>query len=315
MRAWIISFAVSCSLAVHAAQLKPVAAVHLPCESSFQMVSPSGDQVAVQCKDKTLRLVDIANGREQHVFTARDGIASFNYSRDGRWFAIGTKDGSVEIVAASGSAAPKKWKADSRRIDTVQFLPGGEAIVVAGADRPGAIWDVHYAPKLLATLHSEFAGVTACAVSPDGKWLATADGDTVVRVYDTASWKLAHEYRGLTLETFAVPFTSDGKYLLAGGADNYISVLDVSSGTEVHRLGGQTGYVVDILPLGDTRHAAVLYLDSDGLKPPHQAVWNLDTLRAEPLAAEHPLTGGGLVRGKLWVVSAVGSSLQAWEYE
>ena len=315
MRAWLSSVAVCCCLAVHAAELKPVATVHLPCESPSQMVSPNGEQLAVRCKDHSLRLVDIASGRDQHVFPGDNPVASFTYSRDGRWFAAGMNGGWVEIVATSDPAATKRWKAGDHRIDTVLFLADGDSILVAGADQPGGVWDIRDAPKLRASLHSDFAGLTACAVSPDGKLLATADGDTVVRVYDTSTWKMTHEYRGLRLETFAVPFTGDGKYLMAGGADDHISVLDLSAETEAHRLSGQTGYVADILPLGDNRRAAVVYLDTDGLKPPRAVVWNLDTFKAEPLPAEHPLTGVGLVRGKLWVVSTVGSSLQAWEYQ
>ena len=231
------------------------------------------------------------------------------------WFAVGLSDGWAEIVPTSATGEPKRWKADSRRIDAIQFLADGDSIVVAGADKPGGIWDVTGTPKLRASLHSDFAGLTACAVSPDGKLLATADGDTVLRIYDTSTWKMVHEYRGFKLETFAVPFTSDGKYLLAGGADDHISVLDLSLGREVHRLRGETGVVGDIVPMGDNRRAAALYFDGNGLKPPHQVVWNLDTFKAEPLTAEHPLTGGGLVRGKLWIASANGRSLQVWEYE
>jgi WD40 repeat protein len=315
MRTLFTFVAVCCCVVVHAVELKPVATVHLPCESQAQVVSPSGDQVAVRCKDHTLRLINVATGREQHVFNADDSVSAYNYSRDGLWFAVGLKDGSAEIVPASGSGALKKWKADNRRIDTVQFLADSASILVAGADRPGQVWDVSGEPKLRASLHSDFAGLTACAVSPDGKLLATADGDTVLRVYDTSTWKMALEYRGFKLETFAVPFSNDGKYLLAGGADDHIAVLDLSSGTEVHRLAGEHGAVGDILPLGDNRRVAVLYFDSDGLKPPHQVVWNLETLKAEPLTAEHPFTGGGLVRGKLWVASATGGSLQVWEYQ
>lgn len=304
-----------CCVSVSAVELKPVATVNLPCESESQIVSPSGDQVAVQCKDHTMHLVDIATGREQHVFAADNRVSAYDYSRDGRWFAVGLSDGWAEIVPTSATGEPKRWKADSRRIDAIQFLADGDSIVVAGADKPGGIWDVTGTPKLRASLHSDFAGLTACAVSPDGKLLATADGDTVLRIYDTSTWKMVHEYRGFKLETFAVPFTSDGKYLLAGGADDHISVLDLSLGREVHRLRGETGVVGGIVPMGDNRRAAALYFDGNGLKPPHQVVWNLDTFKAEPLTAEHPLTGGGLVRGKLWIASANGRSLQIWEYE
>jgi WD40 repeat protein len=304
-----------CGLSVHAGQLKPVATVRLPCESQDQSVSPNGEQVAVRCADHSLQLLDVATGRAQRVFPAGDRVNDYSFSRDGRWFAVGLWDGTVEIMPASGSGEPQRWKASARRIDALEFIAESNRILVAGIDEPGQIWDLSGTPKVLAGLHSNFAGLIASAVSPDGKFLAAAFGDTMLRVYDTGTWMVAHEYRGLTLETFALTFTSDGQYLLAGGADDHISVIDLLSGAEAHRLGGEPGVVAGIIRLGDSGRAAALYYDADTVKPPHQVVWNLETLKAEPLTAERSLTGGGLVHDKLWVASATGTSLQIWEYQ
>jgi len=315
MRTLLAVFALGiCCLPAYAGELKPIATVHLPCESRQQFVSPSGDQIVVHCSDHGLRLIDVATGREQHAFTPADRVTGGDFSRDGRWFAVGLWDGSVEIVPTSGSGAPKRWQAGSRRIEGVRFLADG-SIVISAIDQPGQVWDVSGTPKPLASLHADFAGMTACAVSPDGKLLATAEGDTILRVYDTSTWKIVSEYRGLKLETFAVAFTGDGKYLLAGGADDHISVIDVSSGAEVHRLEGETGVVYGIFPLSGKPQVEALYADADGIKPPHQVVWDLDTRKAKPLITERAITGGGVVRGKLWATSADGSSLQIWEYE
>jgi hypothetical protein len=315
MRRLFVTVAVCCcGLAIHAGELKSIATVHLSCESPSQFVSPSGEQIAVRCGDHSIRLLDIATGREQHVFPPDDHVTDYSFSRDGRWFAVGLGGGSAEIVPTSGSGEPKRWKATTRGVSAIEFLADDDSILIAGNDEPGQIWDVSGIPKVRATLHSDFAGLTASAISSDGKQLATAEGDTVLRVYDTSTWKVAREYPDLKLETFAVAFTADGKFLLAGGVEDYISLIDLSSGHETHRLGGEVGSVIEIMPLGDNQRAVTMYFNEDTLKT-HWAVWNLETLKTEPLAAERPFTGGGIVHGKRWFVSATGNSLQIWEYQ
>ena len=210
-------------------------------------------------------------------------------------------------MPTSGSGEPKRWKATTRGVSAIAFLADDDSILIAGNDEPGQIWDVSGIPKVRATLHSDFAGLTASAISSDGKQLATAEGDTVLRVYDTSTWKVEREYPDLKLETFAVAFTVDGKFLLAGGVVDYISLIDLSS-------GGEVGSVIEIMPLGDNQRAVTMYFNEDTLKL-HWAVWNLETLKTEPLTLERPLTGGGIVRGKRWFASAAGNSLQIWEYQ
>ena len=61
--------------------MKSVATVSLPCESTFQMISPKGDQVALRCKDHTVRLVNVSSGMTARTFGAEPRIAGFNYSQ------------------------------------------------------------------------------------------------------------------------------------------------------------------------------------------------------------------------------------------
>ena len=306
---------VSCTQPAASASMKPVASVPMPCESHFQIISPTGEQVAAVCSDHTLRLVNVASGTTLHTFDAAPRVSQFNYSRDGRWFAVGLRDGTVEVVPTSGTAEAKRWKGDTRRIGTLEFLPDSTGIVVGASDHPGEIWDLRGTLKHVATLHSDFAGLLACSFSPDGRLLATADGDTVIRFYDTATWQMVHEYRGLSLESFAVAFTSDGKRIEVGGPDDHITELDSASAALVRNLSKDPEVIEQILPFGTDGRAAILYVDGDGMKPPHQSIWNVSTAKSEPLAAERPLTGGGVVGGKLWVSSPKEKVLDIWVFE
>ena len=311
----LLLLAVSLAQPAASSGMKSAATIALPCKSTFQMISATGDQVALRCEDHTVRLVNVSSGATEHTFGGDPRITSFNYSRDGHWFAVGLADGSVEVVPASGGAEGKHWKSDTRGIQGLEFLPDSSGIVVATLDRPGQIWDLRGTPKPLATLHSDFAGLLACSFSPDGKLLVTSDGDTVVRFYDTSTWKMLHEYRGVTLETFGVAFTIDGKHVLIGGPDDHITVLDPVTGGELQKLSKDADVIFRILPFGNDGHAAIAYFDGDGKKPPHQSIWNVNSAKSVPLSADRPLTGGDIVNGKLWLSSTNGKVLDIWVYE
>jgi WD40 repeat protein len=228
---------------------------------------------------------------------------------------VGRWDGTVEVVSTSGAGESKRWKCDDRRIHTIKFLPDSSGIVVAGLDRPGQIWDLRGAPKQLATLHSDFAGLLACNFSPDGKLLLTADGDTVIRFYDAATWKMLYEYRGITLEAFAVAFTTDGKRVLIGGPDDHITVLDPATGAALEKLPKDADVIWRILPFGNDGQARIIYFDGDGKRPEHESIWNVNTAKSVPLTPERPLTGSGIVKGQLWLGDTNGKVLNIWLYE
>ncbi len=68
------------------------------------------------------------------------------------------------------------------------------------------------------------------AYSPDGKQFATAGGDTVVRVYDTASGTMKKELKGHKIAVTALAWVSNTT-LASGGADKIVKVWDVAAGT------------------------------------------------------------------------------------
>jgi len=79
-------------------------------------------------------------------------------------------------------------------------------------------------------IRAAFGGTKALAFSPDGHWLATADGDTSIRMYDARTGRLRNTVDDLLLESFAIVFSTDGRCILTGGADKVINVIDASNG-------------------------------------------------------------------------------------
>jgi WD40 repeat protein len=295
---------------------KPVATLQLPCESQYQDLSPSGNQLAVHCKGGGLRLLELPGGAEQRAFPPDHHANSVVYSHDGNWLAFGFDDGSVEVFASHGKGASKRWKPSSRRIDALNFFPDSKSIVVGPVDSPAQIWTIAGAPALRATLPFTFGGMTDSAVSPDGKMLVLAGDDTVLRWYDTSTWKPINENHDFLLETFAVTFTPDGKQVLAGGADSRISVLDAATTKIVRQSPPQAGaYIVGLLIVGNPPGAAALYFDDAGEKPPHGLLWDLTNLKPTSIGDGQVPSCGNKVVGKLWLCHTQGKTLTITAYD
>lgn len=288
----------------------PAVKVPLPCESPYQMLSPTGAQALVLCKDESVHLVNLPDGSERLLFPAERRTNGLAFSQDGKWLAAGFHDGMVELLPTQGATAARQWKADSNRIDQLYFFADGKKLFVSAMNHPGTIWELTETPSLRATLPDKFGGVASVAVSPDGKLLVAGGGDTVVRWYDTTTWQMSREYDGFLLDTFALVFTPDGKYLLAGGADSRITVFDVASGKQLRQLPPQAGASIgDIDFLSDHSEALTEYFDNAGEKPPYRLAWNLKTDISKPVQIDFRPTCGAVVEGKLWLCNTDGRTL------
>ena len=293
---------------------KPVATLQLPCESRYQDLSPSGNQLAVHCKGGALHLLELPGGVEQRVFPPDQHSHTTVYSQDGNWLAFGFEDGTVEVVSANGNGAPKRWKPSSRRIDVLNFFPDSKSIVVGPLGSSAEVWDIAGAPTLRAQLPFAFGGLSDSAISPDGKVLVLAGDDTVLRWYDTVSWKLLKQNKDFLLETFSVSFTPDGKQVVAGGADSRISVLDAATAKLLRQTPPEpAAYVGGLLVVGN--RVASLYYDAAGEKPPHVLIWELADFNSPPAANTQLLTCGNRVHDKLWVCYTDGQTLTVSQYE
>jgi len=295
---------------------KPISTVKVPCNSYYQVLSPDGSQLAWRCKDRTVHVLNVKDQKELRVIPAAPGVNSLAYSSDGQWLALGFYNGNVEVASSKSLEPTHRWKASARRIDLLYFFPDGKTVIVGPTDADGQVWDLSGVPKLAATLPFEFGGMNACALSPDGKLLVVAGDDTVLRWYDTKTWKQTLENRNFLLETFALAFTADGKQVLAGGADARITVLDALAAKTLRQLPAEKGsYIVQLELFGAGPSAATVYLDDAGGKPPHGRVWDLATERSVALGSDKFPTCGAVVGDKLWLCNADGNTLTIAQYE
>lgn len=86
-------------------------------------------------------------------------------------------------------------------------------------------------------LRASYDAVSAIAVSPDGRRLATGSWDERVRIWDTQTWELAHILRGHGDWVMAVAWSPDGMWFASGTIGNTVRIWDTRSWACVKILG------------------------------------------------------------------------------
>ena len=109
-----------------------------------------------------------------------------------------------------------------------------------GIDKTVRLWNPSTGKHLrIADTHQ--GAVTALAISPDGKLLASASLSGLTRVSNLADGKLVEEFFGPGKGAKTLAFSRDSKVLFAGGDSPLVVARDLAAGKEVVRLKTGTG--------------------------------------------------------------------------
>lgn len=169
-------------------------------------------------------------------------------------------DGSVLVAISSygtettiklwdtGTGKEKAFKGAKDFRGRIAFMPDGKMLTTApgkAEDSLIQLWDLG-ANKVERTIKLAHSFIPCLAVSPDGKVLAVATGDKVVRLIDWKSGKPRPPLEGHSDFISTLAFSADGAVLASGGADKKIKLWDVAAGKEKATLTGHTDGINDL---------------------------------------------------------------------
>lgn len=226
-------------------------------------VNNDGSTVGVGSYDKTVRLWDVAAGRELRRFTESEGLpGEIAFSPDGKQVAASSYEYERRVRVwdtKTGNLLGKLEGHGDGRLGSVTYSPSGEAL--ACADRSEVmIWDANSLTKV-RSLSAQCAKPHGIAFSPDGAMLGVAGGDDEhgVKIWDSRKWQLSASLPG---SAFSVGFAPDGKTLGAGCIDGTVRVWhrdDWSSlkSTDLFQMPGAATSIA-VAPRGDWIAAASL---------------------------------------------------------
>jgi WD40 repeat protein len=280
-------------------------------------VSPDGRFLAAICSDNVMYLWALPSGELiRSLDTKADPATALRFSSDGRLLAIAaTRTIRVWHIVP--------WKVQQEF--SVSFpvyllaISPDNRLLAAMSDYDVQIWDLT-GPKRLATLHAAFGSSNALAFSPDGTKLASADGDTAIRVYDARSGILRSTASDFLLESLAADFSPDGRSLFVGGADKTISVIDPLAGKIRDTFGRQSGLLRGIVASPDGKQIAAIYNLPNRFEDASISVvllWDIGT-RVVRGRFDKPgvgILGGAFANGRFLLAGSSGNEVSVWSVQ
>jgi serine/threonine protein kinase len=258
---------------------------------------------ALSGRGNELVLWDVAGGQPERRFTLNlvpelERLQSVALSPDGRYALAAT---SYQLLFQDLTRGIRRRFPTLGGARSAVFSPLGNPVLAVSRKGWLELFDV-------GSLHEIDSGVgkgrqaplikiNAAVFTPDGRAIAAAGRDRVIRIWDAASGKEERRLLGHQAAVWCLTYTPDGRLLSAGGSDRQatndkqaakgpmrqaldctVRLWDVAAAKEIHKYEGHLGRVTSLSASGDGRFA--LSAGEDGTI----RLWGLPAPAAPPAA-------------------------------
>ena len=222
-------------------------------------ISPDGTQLAVALSNHGVSLWDIATGKPTQTLIGHSGwVMTVAYSPDGKHLASGGYDKTVIVWDVATGQKVRRFRGHQGQLFSLAYSPDGTRILSAGVDSI-KMWDA-FQDQSSRLLNANSRSVFDLAFSNDGRFLASVDGNKMVKLWDTAITpdngvygKPFRSFQGGGESLLAVAVSPDDRWLAFGGADHLIRVYDLKTYRTIKTLRGHRDYIkgLDFSPDGN----------------------------------------------------------------
>ena len=246
---WNVAALVNPSSAPRAVALAPLPASYHPVLALA--LSPDATRLAVGCGNE-VAIYHVTGADPSIVARASahpDPVQSIAWSPDGKTLATGAYRRvvlwNVEHLENAASLAPERQITGglTDRITAMRFLPDGAQLVIADGRiaESGTVRIADISSGAITVSWPAHADtIFDLAVSGDGKILATAGGDKLVKMWDVATHKETARFEGHVAQVLTLAFDAGATRLVSGGIDQQIKVWDVKTHERTNTLGAHT---------------------------------------------------------------------------
>jgi WD40 repeat protein/serine/threonine protein kinase len=238
--------------------------------------SPDGKRLASAGTDKTVRLWDLATGKEVPKMVGHaDEVWKVAFSPDG-----------TRVVSTDAKATAIVWDAQTGKevatlpqagLSAIGFYRDGDHLVLPLDPVPRVV-DVRQSPDVVIVRGDKLFAPSSVAFSPDSRRLAVGSSDRSIRVVDVADGRLHwRELHDPLQSPRQVAFSPDGRRLASGGG-TVVRLWDPDRGQEVRKLEGHAGPVFGLAFSPDGKHLASAAGSRGGPRKGGEVkIWEVDT--------------------------------------
>jgi WD40 repeat protein len=248
-------------------------------------ISPDGRQAVSGGKDRTLRLWDLAQGRELRCIAGlAQELRSVVFAPDGR-HAFAASGASIRLWELATGRELTRFTGHTDTIKSIALSPDGSRLVSAGNDKALRLWDVPSGHELRRCAgHSR--DVTSVVFSRDGRLILSGSADQTLRLWHAQTGREVRRFAGHNGQVLGVALSPDGRYALSGNFDTTLRLWDAGTGRELRRFQGHKQMVAAVAFVPDGSRAL------SGSHDHSLRLWDVESARELAVFEGH---GGGVV--------------------
>jgi WD40 repeat protein len=196
-------------------------------------LTPDGRRAVSASDDNTLKVWDVASGRELRTLTGHEGpVWAVAVTPDGKRAVSGSNDRTLKVWELDNGRELRTLTGHLRRVNAVAVTPDGQRVVSASGDGTLKLWNLGNGEELrILTGHANW--VRAVAVTPDGQHAVSASGDRTLKVWDLDGGRELRTLNGHSREVYGVAMTVDGQLAISASYDKTLKVWELASGREL----------------------------------------------------------------------------------
>ncbi|ETO05742.1 WD-40 repeat protein [Reticulomyxa filosa] len=206
--------------------------------------SPEGRRIVSSSFDKTVRVWDVASGKQIQTFKGHiDNVLHAEFSPDGHNIVSCSQDNTIRLWdIESGKELMKLDCIDWVR--SINFSPDGKYIISGIQDGTIYIWDIN-SGKEIQRLVFYSNPITDVQFSSNGQMILASSYGKRIAIWDVKSGEKVKEFIGHHGIVQCAKFFPDCQYVVSSSWDETIRIWDVKSEKELQILSGHAN------PLGD----------------------------------------------------------------
>jgi len=207
-------------------------------------------------------------------------IAAIDFSPDSQLIGVESGLSEAQIVDLNRSKVLATFQGGNGPIWDLVFTPDNQyvAFVIGDMTSGGSydsigLWNISAdkGERAFDVIHSDQShGLSAPAISPDGKLVAAGSTDSRVYIWDLYSGQTRFALEGHMADVTSVDFSPDGKWLASGSRDRTVRLWNPVTGTLVRVITGMTDEVSQVKFSSDGQQLEI----GNWLRPTH--TWDLD---------------------------------------
>jgi len=197
----------------------------------------NGKTLASASADTTVKLWDVANGRELRTLTGHSGaVESVAISADGKTLASGEFDGTVKLWEVAHGRELRTIKVPFRSL-LLALSANGKALASGAAQNSVRLWNTTNGRELHAlSVHWDWVHsglINSVTLSPNGKILAAGIDDGTIKVWDAVRGRELRTLKGHSSAVDLLVFSRDGTRLASRDDNHLVKIWEVASGREL----------------------------------------------------------------------------------